>query len=140
MSAPIVITDPMTGKAAMVSKFGQLITSPIDYSTPFTAAMSSSNTPYLLVSPIGGKSIVITTLILTANKSVGANDATVSIYTTDTIDGALTSTPEVQLEMIKKSSLPLTGLNLIIPEGKFLFAQTDDNTVYATIGYYRVPV
>jgi hypothetical protein len=139
MTAPILICDPQTGYKAKVTEFGQLVVAPIAYSSPITAEMSLINTPYLLVSPVQDKSIVFTTLILTANRDVGVNDATVSIYTTATAEGILPANPEVALEMIKSSTLPLTGLNLLIPQGRFVFAQTNDNTVFITLGYYRVP-
>ena len=140
MTAPVVICDPLTGSRASVTKFGQLIVAPVDYSIPVTVSMSLVDTPYLLVSPSDGKAIVITSAIITANRLVGVNDATISIYSSDTADGAIPASPEITLEMIKSTTLPLTGLNLLIPKGKFLLAQTDDNTVFLTIGYYRVPV
>jgi len=140
MVVKVVIQDPQTKNKAAVTEFGQLIVAPIDYSSPITAEMSLVNTPYLLVSPVEGKGIVFTTLILTANRQVGVNDATVTIYTAETEDGAIPANPEVQLEMIKSSTLPLTGLNLLIPEGRFVLAQTDDATVFVTLGFYRIPI
>jgi len=140
MVVKVVIQDPQTKNKAAVTEFGQLVVAPIDYSTPITAEMSNASTPYLLVSPIQGKAIVITALILNANKNVGVNDATVTLYTADTKDAVISASPEIQLQMIKNSNLPLTGLNFLIPEGKFVIAQTDDATIFLTLGFYRIPI
>lgn len=140
MTAKVSIIDPLTKNSATVTEFGQLVVSPVDYSSPVTAAMTIANSPYLLISPVEGKGVVITTVILTANRNVGVNDATVTLYTSDVADGIISANPEVQLEMIKSSSLPLAGLNLFIPEGRFIIAQTNDATVFVTLGFYRVPV
>lgn len=140
MVAHVVIVDPVTRMKARVTEFGQVVVAPVNYSTPVTVEMSSINTPYLLVSPKEGKSVVITAAILTANKSVGVNDATVTIYASDTADGAVTTDAIVSLEMIKNSTLPLTGLNFIVPPGKFILSTTNDATVFITAGYYTVPL
>ena len=140
MTAKVSIIDPLTKNSATVTEFGQFVVSPVDYSSPVTAAMTIPNLPYLLISPVEGKGVVITTVILTANRNIGVNDATVTLYTSDVADGPILANPEVQLEMIKSSSLPLAGLNLFIPEGRFIIAQTNDATVFVTLGFYRVPV
>lgn len=140
MAAPTVLIDPVNGNKARVTEFGQLIVAPIAYSTPVTVEMSLIDTPYLFVCPVEGKSIVITSVVLTANKSVGVNDATINIYASDTDAGSVPVNPIVTLEMIKNSTLPLTGLNFIIPPGKFILATTSDNTIFATTGFYRVPI
>lgn len=140
MVAKVVIIDAKTKNKARVTEFGQLVVAPIDYSIPVTAEMDTVDTPFLLVTPEAGKSVVITTFLVSANRNVGVNDATVNLYTSDTIDGALPANPEVRLEIPKSSNLPLTGLNLLLPPGKFILAQTNDATVFVTLGYYRVPV
>ena len=140
MPVPVHISDPKTGNKASVTEFGQLVVAPVDYSTPVTASMSVIDTPYMLISPVSGKAIVVTAMILTANRNIGINDATVTIYASDTADGVIPSTPEITLEMAKNSSLPLTGINFLIPKGKFLLAQTNDATVFLTVGFYRVPI
>jgi hypothetical protein len=140
MVAKSVIIDPLTKNKAMVTEFGQLVVAPIAYSAPVTAEMDTADTPYLLISPVANKGIVITTIILTANRNVGINDATVTLYTSDVADGVIPANPEVKLEMIKSSTLPLSGLNLFVPEGRFIIAQTDDATVFVTLGFYRVPI
>jgi hypothetical protein len=140
MVAKVTIVDALTKHKATVTEFGQLVVAPVDYSAPVTAEMNTPNVPYLLISPVEGKGVVVTTIILTANRNVGVNDATVTLYTSDVADGAIPANPEVKLEMIKSSNLPLSGLNLFIPKGRFIIAQTNDATIFVTLGFYRVPV
>ena len=136
---PVTIKDPRSGNSATVTKYGQLIVAPVDYSTPISIKLEDINTAYNFIAPVDGKEIVITGIVLTANRLVGVNDATVSVYQTDDADSLISNTDIISLEMIKSSSFPLTGISIIVPAGNFVNAQTDDNDIFVTIMYYRVP-
>lgn len=129
------------GYTAGVSKYGQLVTSPVDYSTTVSQKLDVINTAYNFVAPKSGHKIVITDIMLYANKNVGATDATVTVYTSDV--GPTTTTVKdtiLQTEMLKQTHRDLVGLNLIVNnEGHWLNAKTDDDDVFVTIGYYYVP-
>ncbi len=140
MSTPINIQDNETGNRATVTRFGQLVVAPVDYSAPVAQTLDLVNTAYNFVEPKAKQNIVITDIILTANKNVGASDATVVVYEADAPDTTTSTKDILNLEMIKQSNLPLTGLNLLITEGAFVNAKTDDDDVFVTIMYYRVPV
>lgn len=140
MSVPAVIQDAGSGNRATVTRFGQLVVAPVDYSTPVAKTLDVINTAYNFVDPVMGKNIVITDIILTANKNVGAGDATVVVYEANAPDTTTSDKDIINLEMIKQSNLALTGLNMIVSEGKFVNAKTDDDDVFVTIMYYRVPV
>lgn len=139
MTAPVRIVDPLTGIAAKVTDFGQLVTSPIDYSISSQVAAAVADLPYNMVGPENGRSIIVTAIILTANKNVGVNDATVTLYSASTGD-ATTGENILQFELERNGKLVLTGLNLKIKSGLFLNVKTNDPTVYITVLYYRVPV
>lgn len=140
MSAALAIKDGKTKNKAKVTKYGQLVTAPVDYSTPVARTLADIDTAYNFIEPMAGKSIVITDIIITANRQVGANDATVVLYEAGGV-GELNATKDIlNLEMIKQSQLVLTGLNLLVPSGLFINAKTNDNTVFITIMFYRVPV
>ena len=139
MSAPCRIVDPHTGVGAKVTEFGQLVTSPIDYSVSSQIVATVADLPYTLINPQNGRSIIITTVLLTANRSIGVNDATVTVYSTSTAD-ATSGDNIFQMELAKNGQLVLTGLNLRVSSGLFLNVKTNDTTVYATVLYYRVPV
>ena len=139
MSAPVRIIDGLTGGSAKVTEFGQLVTSPIDYSVSSQIVASVDDLPYNLVAPEHGRAIIITSILLTANKNVGVNDATVTMYSSSTAD-ATTGNDILQIELARNGQLILTGLNLRIDKGLFLNVKTNDETVYATVFYYRVPI
>ncbi len=134
------IADPKTGVKVRVSEFGQLAVAPLAYSEPSFKKLDVNNTAFTFVAPQDGHQIIITDIILTANKNVGANDATVDIYEADSELTTVITKSIIELEMIKQSSLALTGLNLLVPPGLWVNAKTDDNDVFVTIMYYRVPV
>ena len=139
MTAPVRIVDPYSGVSAKVTEFGQLVTSPIDYSVSSQIVATVDDLPYTLVSPQNGRSIIITTVLLTANRNIGVNDATVTVYAAST--ATATSGDDIfQVELAKNGQLVLTGLNLRVNSGLFLNVKSNDSTVYATVLYYRVPV
>ena len=139
MTAPIRIVDPHTGVGAKVTEFGQLVTSPIDYSVSSQIVANVDDLPYNLVGPEHGRSIIVTSIILTANKDVGVNDATVTVYSSST-ETSTTGADVFQIELARNGQLVLSGLNLKVESGLFLNVKTNDTTVYATVLYYRVPV
>ena len=136
---PNVIVDPYSGVRARVSDFGQLAVAPLAYSKPSFKKLILNDTAYSFISPEEGHQIVITDIILTANKNVGINDATVDIYEAESPTTTTITQSIIELEMIKQSNLSLTGLNLLIPEGLWVNAKTDDNDIFVTLMYYRVP-
>ena len=139
---PSKLIDPVSGMAATVTDFGQLVVAPIDYSSVVQGELDTINTAVNLLTPTQAQQIVITDIILTANRSIGANDATVDLYLADGPE-ELVFTPAdavLSLELEKNGKLTLTGLNLITRPGAWINAKTDDNTVFVTLMYYRVPV
>lgn len=140
MAAPCYIVDPKTGNTATVSEYGQITVAPVDYSVTAQEKLTAINTAYTMIEPVDGKLIIVTDIILTANKNVGVNDATVTLYTTE-VAGNLTPTGDLlELEMIQKSTLAINGINNKVEPGLYVNAKTDDNDVFVTIMYYRVPV
>jgi len=143
MSLKTIIQDGQgSGSKARVSKYGQLITAPLDYSTPVTITLDAINTAYNFVVPKSGHKIVITDIFLFANKNVGVGDATVDIYTSDIGPDSLTVKEIIlETEMLRQSSRDLIGLNLAVEgEGRWLNAKTDDDDIFCTIAYYYVPL
>lgn len=124
----------------MVTQYGQLVTGALAYSTPVAHTMTLTNTAYNFVKPISGKRIVITDILIYANKGVGVNDAAIEIYEADDDESIVISKSIISTEMLKQSARDLTGLNLIVSGGKWLNAKTDDNTIFMTIMYYYIPV
>ena len=140
MAVPSHIVDPHNGLAARVTEFGQLVVAPIAYSTPIVGTLSTINTAVNFVEPVGKHQIVITDIILSSDKNVGVDGAAVLVYCTDSITSTTVVNGILEVNMLKNTARDLIGLNLIVGEGKWVNAKTDDNNIEVTIGYYRVPI
>lgn len=128
------------GYLAKVNKYGLLATGPLGFSQAYSVTASVINTAYNFVPPEAGKQFVITSILLYANKNVGANDATVVLYEADGVDSTTVTKEVLTTEMLKQTNRDLTNLNLIVSEGKWLNIKTDDNTIFSTVLGYYVPV
>ena len=138
MPADFVLRGGTNNYGASVSKYGEVVTAPYDYSTSYFQNFGTADTAYNFVPPIQNQFFVITAMILQANKNVNATTGqVVDVYeaesaTTTTIDKSL-----FQIEMIKNDRVILTGLNIRTTAGKFLNGKTADDDVLATVaGYY----
>ncbi len=130
-----------TDNKARVSPFGQVITGPVDYNSVATQELAVNNQVYNFVEPLSGHRIVVDGLLIYANRSVGVNDATVTIYeSTGGPDSAVVSQTILQTEMLKQSRADLIGINFLCSEGSWINATTDDNSVFLTVLYYYVPI
>lgn len=127
-----------SGGRACVTSEGQLIVAPAKFSTASSATMTTDDTPVNLWGPMAGKKFIITDILLYANRNVGVNDATVSVY--ESTDGAATATQSkviLTTEMVKQRSRDFIGLNLEVTAGSWVNVVTDDDDVFITImGYY----
>lgn len=141
MSAPIKIVDSKTGNSARVTNFGQVVTSPLDYSTPVERELDVPLQVFNFISPVASKDIVITDIIVSANKDVSTNTpADISIYEADAVDSATPSPGIIRPQLVRAQNFSLTGLNILVPRGKWLNAFTSDATIILTIMFYRVPI
>lgn len=138
---PIEIIDGSgTRKKAIVTKYGQLVTSPISYDEVANATADTAGTAYNLFSPKSGKRFVITTILLTAKKDI-TGDVVIDVYESDTFQSTSISKSILQVEMLKNSARDFIGLNLLITAGKWVTIKADDDTVLVTcMGYYIPPI
>ena len=132
------LIDLLTGRAAKVTRFGELITGRYDYSDPIYQSMSSTGTAYNFFEPVANQRLVITDILVDADRNVSNTvPATIDIYessgaTDTTIDKQL-----LKLELLRNNYRDFTGLNLLVTAGEWVNAKTDDATVNVTIaGYY----
>ena len=135
----MIIHDPDLHKAVRVVNGGSLSVLPPHYNKVFNAEMLNINTVYNLVPGIANYYFVGNVLTMHANRLVGANDATVIIYGSSTIDGDyVEGNAFIKLEMAAKSTVVIPNMNLItLAKGLFVNCKTDDNNVYVNlIGYY----
>ena len=139
MATPIVIKDNNSGFQAKVTKFGQLVVSPLQYSTRVADEIDVINTAFNFIGPKQDQSVVITDIILSADRNVGVNGADVVIYEATSAATLTEDQIILDVDMVKQTQLTVNGLNLIVPEGKFINVKSDDANIKITIMFYRVP-
>jgi len=127
-----------SGGRAKVTSRGQVVTAPLDFSTFYNVTAGVINTAYNLVAPKTGKRFVITTIHLYANKNVGASDATVVLYESDSATSTTANETIINIEMLKQTHLILNGLNTLVTEGQWINVKTDDDDVFANIAGYFI--
>lgn len=138
MSLPTEILDGFGGKnKAKVTKRGQVVTSPLEFDEVSNQTFDVAGTAYNFYAPKANKQFVITSILLYANKNVGAGDATVTIYEASADDTATVDKTLFTAEMVKQTSRDFIGLNILVSEGVWINGKTDDDDVFSTItGYY----
>jgi len=122
----------------MVTSRGQLIVSPIDFSTAYAVTMDAVNTAFNFTIPIVDKKFVLTDILIDAGKNVSASTAgTVVIYEATAVDSTVVDREILTFEMLKNTNRVITGLNLLCSEGRWINIKTTDATMTATLlGYY----
>lgn len=141
MVAPVTISDSLNGVTTRVTKYGQLVVAPLAYGSPIEIDLSVINTAYNFVAPIAGHSIVITDIIAFANKDVSQTDpADIEIYQADAPDTVTVSKSILKPKLLRGGAFSGIGLNMLVPEGKWINAKTSDNIISMTLIFYRVPV
>jgi hypothetical protein len=139
LKTQVVGNNGTGGVVAEVTRRGQLITAPIQYSSPFIASLIAVDTAYNLVFPETGKDFVITDLLITGTKSIdNVIDATVIIYEADSEDTLDVLNTLFHLSVPRSGIIPMTGLNVITENNtKYINIKTSDATVNCTLmGYY----
>ena len=126
------------GYEAKISSRGQLIVAPLEFSTSYAKVANVINTAFNFVGPKADKQFVITDMILDAAKDVSNTTAgTIEIYEADSATETTVATSILCIEMIRNTNRIITGLNLILNEGKWLNIKTTDATISCTVmGYF----
>ena len=141
MSAPVNIKGGNSNITAKVTKFGQLVVAPIQYSTPETVTLNVIDTAFNFITPEQGSLIVITDIIIAADKNVSPTEpAIVEVYTADADDSTTVVSDIILTQIPRSTTVPITGLNLLVGEGVWVNAKTNDDAVTLTIMFYRIPV
>ena len=140
MSHNVKITGDNNDTRAKVTKYGQLVVAPLSYSEPVFVELLVPGDAYNFIEPVAGEAVVITDIIVSANKDVSATTpATVRIFQSDEADSINIIKGIIAPQLTRSSNVDYTGLNMFVPEGRWINATTDDATVLVTIMYYRVP-
>lgn len=137
MTIALKIEDS-TGKSygAKVTSRGQLVVAPLSFSDAYSELLDTDNSIVNIVPADSGNQFVITAIIASGNKNVGTDGSFVEIFEADS-DGGDSEKELFDFIIARNANLPVTPLNLITNEGKWINARCDDDDVYLTIcGYY----
>ena len=126
-----------TKNKAKVTKRGQLVVAPLEFSEPKNVTILLADTAYNVIEPKPKKKFVITSIVISGARSVGINGALVELYEADAIDETTSTKNIYTIDIARSASIPILPLDILINKGKWLNIKAGDVTVYATIsGYY----
>ena len=134
----ILVDGTGTSSKAKVTGRGEVVVAPISYSKSYFNEMTSINTAYNFIKPKSGYEIVITSIIVNANKTVSSTDgALIEVFTSSDVNSIVPVDDIMTVQLIKNSRQALTGLNIKVDSGVWINAVTDDATIFLTIaGFY----
>lgn len=123
---------------ANVSDQGALIVAPVSFDETAFNSLDATGTAFNFYSPTVGRQFIITGLLAFANKDVSdASDTIIEIYEASSTTATAVDKTLFKFGMGKLTVLPLVPLNLLVAEGKFINAKTDDDVIFMTImGYF----
>ena len=141
MTTPVNIVDgSSSGQKAHVTAIGQVVTAAYAYDETIFFELAEDNTAYNFYGPKAGEQFVITGIFAYADKQVGTvTGATVIVY--EGVSAATTTVAKTlfQMEMAQVSNRDLAPLNILVNEGSYVNAQTDDDDIHMTITGYFIP-
>ena len=123
-----------------VTKAGTLATSPPEFSDPVFKEMATDDTAVNFFKPKAGKFLIITSIIIHADKQVGVNGAAVVFFEASDASTSTQDKVVFQTEITSDSDQIITGINWKVSEGKFLNGETNDDDIHANVAGYFVDV
>jgi len=141
MTAGFHITDGRgAGHKSCVTAAGQIITAPFGYDETVFNTLDATGTAYHYYGPKAGFQFVITGVIAYATKDVNDSTSTViSIFEAVSTASISATKTLMSFGLGKNAVLPLLPLNIIVTEGVYLNATTDDDDILLTVMGYYVP-
>ena len=126
---------------AGVTALGQVVIGTVAYDETEFNELATINTAFNFYQPKSGQQFVITAILAYGDKQVSTStNATVIIYEAVTDVTITVSKVLLQFEIGQNQSLPFSPLNLLVAEGVFINAKTDDDDIHMTIMGYYIPV
>lgn len=136
----VTIKGAQFGNSVKVSKNGELVVGPLDFSTPIFKSLNVDNQAFNFFKPRAGFKFVLTDVIADADRNIGVNGVAVDIYEADAEDSTTIDDQILKFDMLKNTDKVLTSLNFITTdEGKFINAKSDDSNILLTISGFFVP-
>ena len=144
MTLPVEITGRCTTSSkqneASVTSAGELVVGSYSHDLTEFNELGTINVGVNFYQPVRKRRFVITGVVAAGNLSISASAlATVIIYeasseTTATVDKSL-----IQFGITRLQTSALLPLNILVSEGKFVNAKTDDDDIFMTIMGFYIP-
>ncbi len=122
-----------------VSGLGQLLVAPFDYDEVVAITLNANNTAFNFYKPKAHMRFVITGILLTASSGV-VQSALIDVYEGTSATDIVIEKSILHVEILKNDFRDITPMNVVVREGKWLNAKTDDNNIFITITGYYIPV
>lgn len=144
MTLPVVLEGRCTTTFALnrasITSRGALVVAPYSYDETEVKTLGTADAGVTFYKPVVNKRFVITGVLAAGNLSIAANAlATVTIFESATEDSATSTKDRLQFGMTRLQVETISPLNILIKEGVFLNAKTDDDDILMTIMGYFVP-
>ena len=121
------------GKSLASNESAELLAG-LPYDLTSFKEMSATGTAYNFYPPKGSLQFCITGLLVFANKDVSdASDTIIEIYETGAADSTTVDRPLLKFGMGKLTVLPYNGFRIMVNEGVYINAKTDDATIFLNI-------
>ncbi len=139
MGVPTRIVGRDGKTPAEVTPFGQLVVAPLAFSMPANARLTVDNVVVNLIEPKQGHVTVITDILLSTDKLAGGGGdvSAITIYEAATAEQVESLGTILEVEILKNVFVPISGLNLGVPQGRFVNITATLTDVSITILFYR---
>lgn len=134
MAIPVELVSD--GIPFRLTRSGELVVAPVAYDLTEFNAMSSTGTAYSFYGPKVDFRFIITGFVAVSDKNITA-DAVVEIYEASAEDETTVSKTLIQFAITKNAVVAPTPLRILVTDGVWVNAKTDDATINMTMfGYY----
>lgn len=133
----VVVVGP-DGTPATVSREGTLAVGGLP-SEPIFQELDAINTAFKFFAPLPGIEYCITQIVISTNKDVGVDGATIDIYEGETETTTTIARSLYRLKLLKNAFAPIMPMFISVNPERWILAKTDDDVVEITIAVFQVP-
>lgn len=136
-SMPVTLYG-QNGTLVYVSPEGVIATGARRHSQQRFVELAEPDTAYNFILPQAKKQFVVTGMFAKADKQVSSTvDATVIVYEGLTSDTITVTRTIFQIAMVEGDIFPMGDLDLLINQGRYINAKTDDDDIHLNVmGYF----
>ena len=138
MTIEAIVTDPCSHVGARVNKDGELVVGELSASTFVAVEMNVNDQVYSLVTPISGRRVRITGVVITTSRTIGNEGVSINLYSASSAISGVSLGNIFTVDLVKQDKIVMTGLNLEVPEGTWINATASDSTVNLSLIFYFI--